>query len=151
MEPSKSRERNEHPWLIALSAASLCVGIGLSALNIFNWSSGHREQLNRIQKDLPRLRHFYIEISDVAFNEGKEKESSLTNCPWVDTGFPRDPHFIGLPAGISRDISSNKLPKRQESSEETSDPETSPYFRQALNCLRIENNGGTAALNCTVE
>jgi hypothetical protein len=78
-----------------------------------------------VQKELPRLRHFYLEIADTAFGEDIARKTPLTECPWVDSGFPED---------LRRDDIINPS-----------------YQRNSLTCLRIENNGGTAALNCIVE
>jgi hypothetical protein len=147
-QPSTTQKWTDRPWFAAISAISLCVGIGLSSLNILAWSSAHREQQMNVQKELPRLRHFYLEIADTAFEEEIARNTPLTECPWIDTGVaPEGTRPIWIIDGAET------KPQGEESAKGTDKSEgTNPsYQRPSLNCLRIENNGGTAALNCIVE
>src|SRR6516164_9387944 len=73
-----SQKWADRPWFAVISALSLCVGIGLSILNILNWASAHREQVIKTQAQLPRLRNFYIEIASTAFEENIAHNTELT-------------------------------------------------------------------------
>jgi hypothetical protein len=78
------------------------------------------------------------------------KKTPLTECPWVETGIYFEAGPPGGPVKMAIEdcpIKPEDNPNRKKKTKEAGPS----YVNPAMNCLRIENNGGSAALNCMVE